>query len=109
MKTLIFTPILLMGFFLFLSINIKQKPIFSYIYEVISPATKAAQNATEDFFSKSLSSTKTYSKKLFDNSVPKVRDSVKSKMSATQKTVSEPLEKITDIDKRELDQLIKNH
>lgn len=100
---------LLVGFLFFMSIEVNNRPMFSHVYEFISPATKYAQNKTEDFFAKSLESTQSYSKKIFDNSVPKVKDSVKSKLSAQQKAVGEPLEKITTEDKKELDQLIKNH
>src|SRR3712207_677551 len=108
MKTLFKTAGLLLGFFLLLCITIKDKPLFTYIYDVISPGTKYAQEATEGFFSRSVSSTHTYSKKLFDNSVPKVRDTVKSKLSSNKKMVVIE-ERISEEDKQELDQLIKNH
>jgi hypothetical protein len=100
---------LLLGFLFFLCITISSKPIFNHIYGLISPATSYVQNATEDFFSRSVSGTRTYSKKLFDNSVPKLRDSVGSKLSSNLKKVNEPEEKITHEEKAELDQLIKNH
>jgi hypothetical protein len=102
---------LLIGFLLFLSVTINGKPIFNYVYDAISPATKYAQNATQDFFGRSMNSTEVYSKKLFDNSVPKVKDSVKSKLSSTLKkaVAAEPEEKIMESEKKELDQLIKNH
>lgn len=94
---------------LLLSIEISGRPIFSHIYRIISPATQTAQNATEDFFDRSMNKTQKYSKKLFDNSVPKVDDAVKSKMSGVKKSVKEPLEKITEEEKQELDELIKSH
>ena len=100
---------LLVGFLLFMSITVKNKPMFSYVYEFISPATKYAQNKTEEFFAQSFESTQSYSRKIFDNSVPKMKDSVKSKMSANKKLGGEPEEKITIEEKRELDQLIKNN
>lgn len=110
MKTALKITGLLFGFLLFLSIEVKDRPIFSHIYGLISPATQFAQNATEDFFERSVDSTQTYSKKLFDNSVPKVKDSVKSKLAAQKKVmVDEPAEKITEKDKEELNSLIKNH
>lgn len=93
---------------LFLSIEVNNRPIFGHIYKTISPATKSAQYATEDFFGSSVKTTKTYSKKLFDNSNPKLRDSVKSKMSAVKKSAP-PLEDITKAEKQELDELIKSH
>jgi hypothetical protein len=94
---------------LFLAIEINGEPIFSHIYEVISPATQATQKATEDFFDRSMNKTQRYSRKLFDNSVPKVNDAIKSKMSGVKKSVQEPAEKITDSEKAELDELIKSH
>lgn len=94
---------------LFLSIEIADKPIFGHIYKTISPATKSAQRSLENFFDSSVDKTQRYSKKLFQNSVPKFSDSVKSKMSATKRHVGEPAEKITHKEKEELDELIKSH
>jgi hypothetical protein len=94
---------------LVLSITIKNKTLFHYVYQVISPATQSAQDATESFFNRSVSSTHSYSKKLFDNSVPKVKDSVESKASGFKKNVGEPAEKITEDEKAELADLIKSH
>lgn len=109
-KTALSISGLLIGFLLFMSITVNDKPIFSHVYGFISPATKYAQNQTEDFFAKTFQSTQSYSKKIFDNSVPKVKDSVESKLSSTlKKAAGEPQEKITPKDKEELDQLIKNH
>ena len=100
---------LLIAFLLVMSISVNDKPLFGHIYEMISPATKSAQNATEGFFKRSMSSTQSYAKKLFDNSVPRVKDSVKSKLSSTRKEVAEPAERITEEEKEQLDDLIKNH
>ena len=98
------------AFILFLSITIKNRTIFDYCYDVISPVTIAAQRATEDFFHRSISGTKTYSKKIFDNSVPRLKDSVKSKMASPQsRAFIEPEEVITVQEKEELQDLIKNH
>jgi hypothetical protein len=111
MKTAFKISGLLIGFLLFLSITVNNKPIFHHVYNVISPATIYAQNATAAFFDRSVNSTETYSKKLFDNSVPKLKDSVDSKLASTLKKAAkaEPEEKIMESEKRELDQLIKNH
>lgn len=102
---------ILVGFFVFLSITIKNKPIFNYVYDVTSPATRYVQNLTGNFFNHSMNSTEEYSKKLFDNSVPKVKDTVDSKLASTLKRAAKaaPEEKILESEKRELDQLIKNH
>lgn len=108
MRTALKITGLLLGFFFFLCITVKEKPIFVHVYNLVSPATNFVQDATEGFFQRSVASTQTYSKKLFDNSVPKVKDSVRSKMSSTAKA-SEPAERITAEEKAELDALIKNH
>lgn len=111
MKLVLKTTLLLFVFFLFLCINIGDKPIFAHFYKLVSPATNYVQNKTEDFFNSSVSSTQTYSKKLFDNSIPRVKDSVDSKLSSRLKKAAggEPEERITNDEKAELDQLIKNH
>ena len=110
MKSIFKTIGILTAFLCFLSINVDGKPIFNSIYRVISPITLSAQEVTEAFLKRSVSNTKDYSKKIFDNSVPKVKDTVKSKFSAHQKVIHLPVEeKITDGDREELDALIKNH
>ncbi len=93
---------------LFLSIEIKDKTIFGHIHTMISPSTRAAQNAIASFFNRSVDNTHSYSKRLFDNSIPKAKDSIKSKMSSSKK-VGKPLEEITHLEKEELDELIKSH
>lgn len=90
-----------------LSITIKNKTVFAHIYKVISPMTISAQTATEDFLGDSVKSTNKYSKKIFENSVPKLKDSVKSGMSSTKREL--PLEDIPESEKEELDDLIKSH
>ena len=109
MKTALKINAMLIGFFLFLSITYKDKPFFNYVYDVISPGTKYVQTATVGFLNRSVSNTQTYSKRLFDNSIPKVKDSIRSKQSAPQRVGAEPLEAISTEDQEELDSLIKNH
>lgn len=91
---------------LVLSITVGNKTIFDHIYAAISPATIPVQDATESLFARSYKATSDYTKKLFANSVPKVKDSVKSGLSAPLKSAV-PLEDITIHEKAELDQLIK--
>ncbi len=105
-RSIISTTVLLTGFLLFLSLEIGNKPIFSYLHTIVSPITRSAQNAAESFFSRSIDNTHDYTRKIFDNSVPKVKDSVKSKLSS-QKKHQEPLEDISHKEKKELDGLIK--
>ncbi len=99
----------LFSFLFFLSITLNDQTIFEHIYGVISPATTYVQNTAEKFFNSSVAGTKTYSKKIFDNSVPKLKDSVDSKLSGRSKKVNAPAERITEEEKAELNQLIKNH
>lgn len=98
-------------FFLFLimmSITIKNKTVFNHIYGVISPVTEFGQETTENAFGYLADKTSHYSAKLFNNSVPKVKDSVKSRVAAPGRNV-EPLERIPAEDKEKLDNLIKSH
>lgn len=94
---------------LFLSIELGNRPIFGHIYNFISPTTKSAQRLTESLFDSSVNKTQHFSKKLFDNSAPKVRDSVRSKMSGIKNHQGKPQDDISVQDKRELDELIKSN
>ena len=109
-KTTIKVTALLFVFVFILSIDVGNKPLFSHLYEFVSPATKYAQKNTEGFLKKSISTTQDYSKKLFDNSVPRFKDSVKSKLSSQGKVRGgEPAEHISEKEKSQLNDLIKNH
>lgn len=109
MKTLFSIFGLLVVFVFLLSIEVGNKPLFNHIYGFISPVTKSVQDATQDTLNKSMDQTQAYTKKLFNNSVPKFKDTVKSKLSSNKKLGAEPAETITHKEKKELDQLIKNH
>jgi len=91
----------------FLSIEISDRPIFDHIYNKISPVTQAMQDKAESFFDGTVDSTQKVTKKFFDNSTPKVKDSVKSKMSSVKKSI--PQEEVPARDKKKLDDLIKSH
>jgi hypothetical protein len=112
------TTLKFFGFFLavvlLLSITINDKTIFTHIYAVISPGTKGAQKVTESFVDSAVVTTKKYSKKIFDNSVPKVKskmknakDAVSANLSAPVRLEQEPLDDIKNEEKEELDELIK--
>lgn len=96
-------------FMCFLTVEVNGRPIFNHIYKVISPATTYVQDSVEGLFKTSVAGTKEYSKKLFDNSVPRVKDSVESKLSGHARKSAEPLEKVSEEDRKKLNQLIKNH
>ena len=96
----------IIAFILVLSINVNNKPIFTHIYKVISPATESAQKSIHAFFSSSFSKSQKVSKQLFDNSVPAMKDKISSKLSAP---AGKPLEKIHTEEREQLDDLIKDH
>lgn len=95
----------------FVSLTVNQKTVFSYIYGVISPVTTATQSLAYSVGNKAAYTTKYYTNKLFNNSLPKkkVKDTISSKLAATQKQAAAPLEKVEVKEKEELDELIKSH
>jgi len=109
MKTILGLFGIFAGTIFFLAIEINHKPIFGHIYKLISPMTKATQQMAESFFDNSVDKTQHYSKKLFENSVPKIKDSVRSKMSSIKQTKNHPQEAVTVKEKQELDELIKSY
>ncbi len=96
------------GIVLLLCITIKERTIFGHIYSVISPVTVATQEYAEDLFGHSVAATRRYSKKLFDNSVPKLKDSIKTGQAAPSRKPGLPEEIIKEEEKEELDDLIKS-
>lgn len=109
MKTIFGVFAIFTATILFLSIEIGRKTIFGHIYNVISPTTKSAQNMAESLFGNSVDKTQKFSKDLFDNSTPRIKDSIKSKMSSLKSHKDLPQEEIPDRDKQKLDELIKSH
>ena len=109
MKTFLKLAGLFLLMLILLCITVKDQPMFGHIYKVISPATTFVQDKAESFFASSFSTTQKYSKKLFSNSMPKVKDAVVSKQAAPTREKAEPLEKITVEEKEQLDDLIKSH
>ncbi len=113
MKTVLKMIGLLLVTLVVLSIQVNNRTVFSHIYKVISPATQGAQEVTENFIDRSLKKTNSYSKQLFDNSVPragdKLGDAVKSKMSSSKRAQAAPLEHIKPEEQRQLSDLIDSH
>jgi hypothetical protein len=94
-----------------LSLTVKDRTLFSYVYDAISPATKIAQRGAVKAYDYSAEQTRIFTKKLFDNSVPRV-DAVKSKLSSTSRNEGrsgQPAEVIEPEEKEQLDELIKAH
>lgn len=104
-------PIVCLVFFLILSITVKQRTIFHHIYSMTSYITVPVQDLTVGLVSKAADSTTQYSRKLFDNSVPKLKDTIRSQVSAPARSSgsAEPAEFIDEDEKQELDSLIKNY
>ncbi len=96
-----------------LCLNVNGKPLFEPVYTILSHISIPVQNATESLFASAFQSGQEYSQKLFHNSVPKVRDAVKSRASGpsriTGQVTGEPKEEILLEEKEELDDLIKSH
>lgn len=96
-----------------LCLTINGKPVFEPVYDVLSHLTIPFQKGAESVLASVFNSTQDYSRKLFNNSVPKVKDAVKSRASAPVRNSgakkSEPSEDILVEEKEELDELIKSH
>lgn len=92
-----------------LCMNVNGKPIFEPVYSVLSHLTVPFQNASESLLSSALTSAQDYSRRLFNNSVPKMRDAVKSRASGPVRKSAAPSEEILVEEKEELDELIKSH
>lgn len=94
-----------------LCLRVNGKPIFQPIYSVLSHITIPFQNMAGSLLSSAATSTQEYSQKIFNNSVPKMKDAVKSRVAAPLRNRSkgEPKEDILLEEKEELDELIKSH
>lgn len=92
-----------------LSLNINGKPIFEPVYSALSHLTVPVQKATESLLASAFQYGQDYSRKLFNNSVPKVRDAVKSRAAAPTRSSAEPKEVILPEEKEELNEMIKSH
>lgn len=93
-----------------LCLQINGRPIFEPVYSVLSHLTVPFQNGAESVIGSAFDSTQDYSRKIFNNSVPKVKDAVKSRASApVRSTGGKPSEEILTEEKEELDELIKSH
>lgn len=105
MKKLVMSFAVFVATYLLLSIEIGNQPLFSHIYQTTYPATKAVQDMIESAFGKGYSGTKNVGKKLFDNSVP----ASKSISDMAAKNFKAPEESLSEAEKKELNNLIKNY
>ena len=92
-----------------LCMNVNGRPIFEPVYSVLSHMTIPFQKATGSLLTSAFDSTQDYSRRLFNNSVPKMKDAVKSRSAAPIRKSGEPSEQILVREKEELDELIKSH
>ena len=92
-----------------LCLNVNGKPIFESVYSVLSHVTIPFQNVAESWVASAFESTQEYSRKIFQNSLPKVKDSVKSRLAAPARSSGRPAEEILVEEKEQLADLIKHH
>ncbi|MCE3012332.1 MAG: hypothetical protein LW878_04630 [Proteobacteria bacterium] len=101
MKKIIGSVAIFIATFLLLSINLKEKPVFSYIYSYFGPLTKELQNKVEYLVKFGLDGSKAFGSKIFHNSIPQHKENLEF-----NKTIK-PLENVSAKDQKELDDLIK--
>jgi len=101
------------GFFVMLicllSITVNKRSLFSYFYAAANPIVSVVQDTTENLVGSAYRATSDYARRLFGNSHPRFKDTVKSKMASSKQMTSEPLEEVHQQDKAQLDDLIKSH
>jgi hypothetical protein len=102
-KFLLFACLLIFA----LSWKYEGKTLFSYAYKYTSELSKPTQEVATEYYNKGLYSTRKISRDLFENSVPKIKDSVKSKLSS-KKISNEEKEEINEEDKKKLENLLEN-
>lgn len=106
-------------FFLVMSYPVKNKPLFSYVYDVTSPMTKPLYKKADHLISHGYAKTKRLVRDLFFNAEPKVSiksftDSVNQRLSSQSKvkkrspSYKEGLdEHISNKDQKDLKRLFK--
>lgn len=101
MKKILGSVAIFIATFLLLSINLKEKPVFSYIYNYSAPLTKGLQQKIEYIVKFGFDGSKAFGSKIFHNSIPQHKGNVDFKNTL------KPLEDVSSKDKKELDDLIK--
>ena len=101
MKKIFGSVAIFMATFLLLSINLKEKPVFSYIYSYSGPLTKGLQKKVEYLVKFGFDGSKAFGAKIFHNSIPQHKANLEF-----NKTIK-PLDNVSTKDQKELDDLIK--
>lgn len=93
-----------------LCLNVNGKPLFEPVYSALSHLVLPLQKMAGSVLGGAANATRDYSQRLFNNSVPKLKDAVKSRASAPKRGAGgPPSETILVEEKEELDELIKSH
>ena len=101
MKRIVGSMAIFVATFLLLSINLKEKPVFSHIYKYSAPFTFKLQKKIEHIVKFGFDGSKAFGFKIFHNSIPH------HKSNSNFRNSLKPQEEISKKDKSELDDLIK--
>jgi hypothetical protein len=105
MKKLIMSLAVFAATYLLLSIEISDRPIFAHLHELTSPATRGLQGLVEGAFGKGYEGTRSVGKQLFYNTLP----AAQSARNLVPKNFKAPEESLSEAEKKELNNLIKNY
>ena len=105
MKKLIMSLAIFMATYLLLSIEINDRPIFTHLHGLTSPLTRGAQGLIEGAFGKGYEGTRTVGRQLFNNTLP----AAQSARNLVPKNFKAPEESLSEAEKNELNNLIKNY
>lgn len=101
MKRILGSIAIFVATFLLLSINLKDKPVFSHIYKYSAPFTFTLQKKVEHIVKFGFDGSKAFSSKIFHNSIPHHKSNTDFRNSL------KPQENVSRKDQNELNDLIK--
>lgn len=105
MKKLVMSLAIFVATYLLLSIEINDRPIFAHLHEWTAPATRGAQDLIQGAFGKGYEGTRSVGKQLFNNTLP----ATQSAQNLVPKNFKAPEESLSEAEKKELNNLIKNY
>lgn len=86
-----------------LSLNIKEKPVFHYVYKYSKHVVGPVQKSTQEFMKVSYYRTMHFSRQFFNNNLP-ANDSLEYQLSAPERGDGD----YTDADRKKLDDIFGN-
>jgi len=92
--------------YLLLSIDLDGRTLFEHLYKVTSPLTVSLQRSIEGMMGRSYEGTREVGKKLFNNSLP---ENSRPAQVVVPKNFKAPEESLSEAEKKELNNLIKNY